>query len=332
MSVSFFQRPYPSANAVLLHGPAPVLVDTGFGADVDGLLDWLRAEGVAPERLRVVNTHSHCDHAGGNHALQTRFGTPVAADAGEAAAVNGRDPDACRAQWLDQPIEPYTVQHTLRDGDVVDTGAAAWRMVATPGHTAGHLSLHNAETGVLVLGDALHGADVGWLNPYREGADVLDRTAGTLERLAALPARIGYSGHGPAVTDLPRALDRARRRAASWREDPQRIAWHACKRVFSHALMVAGGAAEAELAPLLLPAPWFRVHAEQAFGLSPEAFLPVLVRETVRSDAATWRDGRLQAVAAHRSPAPGWASAPLKPALWPPATGPAPSQGSWMPP
>ena len=64
-----------------------MLVDTGFGADTGELLRWLDAQGVAPERLLVVNTHSHCDHAGGNHMLQARFGLSVAADPGEAAAV-----------------------------------------------------------------------------------------------------------------------------------------------------------------------------------------------------------------------------------------------------
>ena len=314
--ISFFQRPYPSANCVLLHGPRPVLVDTGFGADVGELLAWLAAQGVAPERLRVVNTHSHCDHAGGNHALQTH-GAVIAADAAEAAAVNARDPDACRAQWLHQPIEPYVVQHMLRDGDTVETGAASWRVLATPGHTAGHLSLYERETGVLVLGDALHGADLGWLNPYKEGTDSLNRAANTLERLAALPAGVGYSGHGPAITDLPAALDRARRRVQSWREDPQRIAWHACKRVFSHALMLTDGATEAELAPMLLACPWFRDHAEQAFGMAPETFVPLLVREAIRSDAVAWRDGRLRAVAAYRVPELGWPVAPVTPALWP---------------
>lgn len=317
---------------MLLHGPHPVLVDTGFGADVPELLAWLDGQGVTPERLRVLNTHSHCDHAGGNHALQARFGTLIAADAGEAAAVNNRSSDAGEARWLNQPLEPYAVQHVLRDGDTVDTGAGLWRVVATPGHTRGHLSLHNAQAGVLVLGDALHGADLGWLNPYREGADCMDRSADTLDRLASLPAHIGYSGHGPAIINLPQALERARRRVQSWREQPERIAWHACKRVFAHALMLTGGATEAELAPMLLACPWFHDHARLAFNTPPEDFVPVLVRETVRSDAATWRDGRLQAVASHRQPPPGWAAAPTAPAAWPQhPPGPAPSQGPWTP-
>ncbi len=316
--VSFFQRPYPSANAVLLHGSRPVLVDTGFGADVPVLLRWLEAQSVAPPALSlVVNTHFHCDHSGGNHALQARHGVFIAAQAEEAALVNNRDPDACRAEWLRQPVEPYQVNRRLHDGDMVSAGRWAWRVVATPGHTAGHISLHSGEHGILVLGDALHDADLGWLNPYREGRDSLDRTAESIERLARLPAGIGYSGHGPAITDLPAAFDRARRRLRGWRKEPERIAWHACKRIFSHNLMLTDGLGESAIPGALLDAPWFRAHATLAFGTAPDAFVPLLVSEMLRSGAARWRDGRLVAAAPHQVPRAGWLQAPASPAEWP---------------
>ena len=320
MQISFFQRRYPSSNSVLLHGARPVLVDPGFGADVPELEAWLRAEGVEPQALSlIVNTHSHCDHAGGNHALQQRYGKTIAADPGEAALVNARDPDACRAQWLRQPIESYEVGRMLVDGDTVATSRTTWRVVATPGHTAGHLGLHSPEQGVLILGDALHDADIGWLNPYREGADSLERQTATIERLQRLPARIGYSGHGPAIRDLPAAFARARRRLQSWRDDPARIAWHACKRIFSQALMLTDGLTEPELAPMLLACPWFRDHAAHAFGLVPEAFAPVLVAEMLRSGAAAWSGGRLVPLAPYRPVPAGWPRGPASPAAWPPA-------------
>ncbi len=97
--LSFFQRRFPSANAVLLHGPRPVLVAGGFGADVPALLDWLHGQGVAPGRSGlVVDTYFDCDHAGADHAPQARYGLAVAAHRTEADAVNARDPDACRAR------------------------------------------------------------------------------------------------------------------------------------------------------------------------------------------------------------------------------------------
>ncbi len=315
--IRFFQPLYPSANSVLLTGARPVLVDTGFGSDAPGLLAWLTQQGTPGSALHLLfNTHFHSDHVGGNHALQSRFGTTVAASAGEADRVNRRDPDACEAQWLAQPIQAYAVGRSLAEGDRLETGDAAWTVLETPGHTAGHLSLHCADAGILILGDAIHGADVGWLAPLRDGAAVVERAAETIERLSRLPARIGYSGHGPAITDLPAAFARARRRMQRWREAPEQIGWHACKRIFAHALMLHDGLAEAELEPVLLACPWFRDHAALLFGVAARDFVPMLVREMLRADAAFWADGKLTARADYRAPPPGWLTSPGEPARW----------------
>ena len=317
--IRFFQRPYPSANAVLLLGYRPILVDPGFGADVPELMTWLEAQNVPVASLSlIVNTHSHCDHAGGNHALQTNFRINIAASAAEAAPVNARDPDACRAQWLQQPIEAYTVNRTLAAGDQLATGDSIWQVLATPGHTAGHISLYSAGLGALILGDALHAGDLGWLNPYKEGADTLEREAETIEHLALIPAATGYSGHGPAITDLPDALDQARRRLRAWRQDPRLVAWHACKRIFAHALMIEDGLREAAIGPFLLGCPWFLDHASAPFAVTPDAFVPMLMQEMLRSGAAVWRDGTLVATAPYRPISPGWPATPAQPALWPP--------------
>jgi hydroxyacylglutathione hydrolase len=314
--IRFFERAYPSANSILLMGHRPVLVDTGFGSDAPELLAWLEQQGVPAETLSlVVNTHSHCDHAGGNHALQSRFGITVAAAAHEAELVNAHAPDACQAHWLRQPIEAYTVGRMLEEGDQIATGDSVWTVLATPGHTAGHLSLHCPAEGALVLGDAVHDADVGWLNPYREGADSLDRAEATVERLAALGVQRAYSGHGPAISDPAAAFARARRRLRSWRADPHRVAWHACKRIFAYALMLNGGLREEEIEPFLLGCPWFHDHAT-TFGVTTRAFVPRLMAEMTRADAAYWADGKLVARAPYHPVAAGWPKGPACPARW----------------
>lgn len=316
---TFFERPYPSANMVLVRGARPVLVDSGFGADWPETERLLREANAPPERLAlVVSTHFHSDHVGGNHRLREGYGVRVAAHTLEGERVNRRDPDACEAEWLDQPVEPYRVDRLLQDGDVIETGEVGLVVVHTPGHTRGHLSLWSPEERVLLLGDAGHGDDVAWINPYREGEDALERAIASLERLSSLGARLAYSGHGPPVRDVPAALERARRRYEGWRLVPERLAWHACKRILAYALMLKGGIFEAELEPYLLGRAWFRDHARGAFGLEPQGFVEPLLTEMLRSKAAGWREGRLVALAPHAVPPPGWPAGPFRPVDWPP--------------
>ncbi len=313
---AFFQRRFPSANAILLQGEHPVLVDGGFGADVPALVDWLHQQGVPPERLSlVVNTHFDCDHAGANHALQQVYGLPVAAHRMEAEAVNARHPEACRARYLAQPVEPYRVDWALEDGDVIDTGGARWVVLHTPGHTDGHISLHAPEHGLLVTGDAVHAGDIGWIDATRPEA--LDAADATARRLAELRLRQAYSGHGPATEDPAAAIAVAVRRLQGWRRAPERMAWHGAKRVFAYGLIVSGGVTEADLPAFLAHSPWFAAYAATPFGLAPADLVAPLVAEMLRSGAAHWQAGRLLATVPHTPPPPGWAQAATEPAGWP---------------
>ena len=297
MTAHFFARPYPSANTILLDGPSPILVDPGHGPHLPALRDWLGAR----RPTLVVNTHWHTDHAGANHALQSE-GLPIAASAGEAETVNRWDPDACRIHYLRQSIAPYRIDRPLHPGDILDTGATRWTVLALPGHTAAQLGLVDPESGTLVAGDALHDNDLGWLDLDADPA-ALDQAEATVDHIAALAPRRLLSGHGPEVVALAPALARARRRLRSWRDGPERIAWHACKRILTHALMTEDGIPRAKLIEFLLGSPWLHDQARR-LGHTPEAFIPLLLADMLRG-AARWEHDRLM-------PAGPYVSSPLR--------------------
>lgn len=314
----FFRRAYPSANAMLARGERPVLVDIGFGSDLSTTEDLLRKAGVPPESLAlIVNTHYHCDHAGGNSGLQRRYGLPIAAHRWEADLVNRRDREACSVEWLDQPIEPYWVDYPLSDGDEIETGGVVLQVLHTPGHTLGHISLYAPEERVLICGDAVHGDDVAWINPFREGAGAMQRALESLDRLAGLPVLRAYSGHGPGIEDPEAAIEAARRRYAKWLDEPQKAYWHACKRIFAYALMIYGALDEKEVRPYLLRCPWFDDYARHGFGAEPSELAGSLVAEMLRSGAAGWRNERLGALPPHNRPPADWLSGPYRPKDWP---------------
>ena len=321
-----FERTFPSANMVLVRGETPVLIDTGFGSDAAQTRALLFSAGVPAERLAlVVNTHYHSDHVGGNFDLQSRYGLPIAAHRWEAGVVNSRDKEACGARWLRQPVEPYTVSRFLTDGDEVSAGGVMLRVLHTPGHTLGHISLFEERERILICGDAVHKDDVAWLNPFREGVGAAERAMDSLERLLRLRARWACSGHGAPMNEPNAALHSALRRYERWLEEPERAAWHGMKRIFTFALMIEGGLLEAEVAAYLGSSPWFRDYSTYVFGLEPENLISPLLQEMQRSEAALWREvenakgvkeRRFVATAEHRVPHDWWPDK-AKPSAWP---------------
>jgi hydroxyacylglutathione hydrolase len=282
----------------------------------------LQGAGVPPERLHlIVNTHYHSDHVGGNRGLQQRYGLPVAAHQHDADLINRRDPDTCRAVWLDQPVEPYRVDRPLNDGDLIDAGGVVLQVLHAPGHTLGHIMLYAPEDGVIISGDMVQKDDAAWINPFNEGGEAaLERTLASLDRPAQLPLRLACSGHGPITPDPPASIDLVRRRYEKWLADPPRVAWHACKRIFAYALILFDGLPTAEVAPYLLRCSWFRDYGRHYFGLEPADFVQPLLNEMLRANAAAWQDGWLVALAPHTPPPANWSTGPVRPADWPPCT------------
>lgn len=132
------------------------LVDAGLGLRFSQrkLRRGLRAIGAAPGDVRrVVATHAHVDHVGGLAKIVEHTGADVLTH--EREAVYLRDGKVPRfGTGLGGSFRKVTVAEEFLDGTVLPT-AGGLRVVHTPGHSPGHVSLLHLPTGVLVTGDAI---------------------------------------------------------------------------------------------------------------------------------------------------------------------------------
>jgi len=307
VSLRFFERPYPSANMIIIQGKRPVLVDSGFGSDLCRTESLLCRAGVRPEDIQfIVNTHYHSDHTGGNSGLQKKYGLAIAAHRWEGQLVNDRHREACCAHWLKQPVEPYQVLVLLEDGDEINTGDNLARVCHTPGHTMGHISIYLPNTQELICGDMLQANDVGWINIFREGVCALQVTLDSLEKLDRMPLRLVYPGHGPVIAEPRQVISRARKRLEKWLTRPKEAAWHACKRIFAYALMINGGLPRSEISRYLLYCGWFIDFCTHVFRVEPADLIQPLLDEMIRTGAGYWRDEHLLAGTPYISPGEDW--------------------------
>ncbi|MER5598240.1 MBL fold metallo-hydrolase [Streptomyces sp. NPDC002265] len=310
--LAWWQRPFPDANTLVLPGRQPALIDSGFVGHAQETTAWARSH--AGNIDLVVNTHWHSDHVGGNALLQAQ-GAAIAAGAPEAEAIGKRDPGCCAAEYLDQPVAPYTVEIPLDDGQVLRLGDTDWQVVRTPGHTPGHLALWQPEERLLVVGDALSDYDVGWVNLALDGPDAATTALSSLERLADLAPRVLLPSHGPVPADADAALAAALRRAQRLVDDPEGAVWYGARRILAFALMIRDGIPADEIEPYLHARAWL-TDAARLLDLAPQALADDLVTAMRRSGAVVVRDGRLHAAANHTRVAPGTLRVPY-PHAWP---------------
>ncbi len=291
--LNFQTRHFPSCNFAWVAGPRPILVDTGFGSDLRETLGLLPGEPAL-----VFNTHWHSDHVGGNAGLAKRFGMPIATSAAEGLRVNAGDAEAFGSAWFDQPVDPYHIDRLLEPGELVDSGAVSLRVVQASGHSLGQVALFEERTRVLVAGDAILAHDVPFINPFLDGAEALEIAISTVERIGRLDARLAVSGHGDVIDDVAGCVNRSLERMRLWRQDPSRMAFHTCRRVFGFALMIHGGFVRSEVFPYLLARRWLHDFAPLT-GLQPEEFAERMVFDLLGSGAARWEHDRLVSAVHH---------------------------------
>ena len=147
-------------NVLLLENDGGwTLVDTGTANSVDRIRGAIEALGSGPEDLkRIFLTHQHDDHTGGAPGLlEWAPHAEVGASPHEAEVISGRrrkDPfgnPVLRYVARNAELPTVPVTKVLREGDLV----SGFRVVSTPGHTLGHVSLLRDGDGLLFTADAL---------------------------------------------------------------------------------------------------------------------------------------------------------------------------------
>ena len=210
----------PTAPASLVNSFAFVeddgsvtLVDTGVKQAPPRIVAGLAALGKHPRDVqRIVLTHAHLDHAGGAAEMARQTGAPVSlheaehpwAEAGEVLAQPKETSLLGRLLMRagKQTFTPFEPGSALRDGEVLPV-AGGLRVVHTPGHSPGHVSLLHEPSRVLVTGDAIFNVRGLRWSPKSFCADFA-MSKQTAHRLGELEYDVAAFTHGPEVRDNAR--------------------------------------------------------------------------------------------------------------------------------
>ena len=294
--VAVFERGWLSSNNILLHGgdgEHATLIDSGYGSHAEQTLALVRHALRPGQTLaRVVNTHLHSDHCGGNAVLARAFGARIVIPPGDADAVAQWDEDRLTYRPTAQRCERFTADAVLRPGESFSVGARTWQAHAAPGHDPHSLILFDAHDGALISADALWQNGFGVVFPELDGIDAFDDVAATLDLIEGLDVRLVIPGHGAPFTDVAGALQRARSRLAAFRADPTRHARHAIKALAKYHLLEVGSQALPDLLAWFAATPiaqrvWQRLGEPAG---SPQAWGNRLIGELIASDAVVLRD------------------------------------------
>ena len=172
-----------------------IVVDAGnLSAREDKVLaEFIEEQGLKP--VLAVNTHCHFDHLLGVEFVRETYGAKFAASSADNAIMLGAK-EHCAMFGLEVGATPETIDIDLASTEEIHFGNSTLRVIPTPGHTPGCVSLYHEASKSLFTGDTLFRESIGRTD--LPGGDYSWIMRSILDRLVSLGDDVVFhAGHGP---------------------------------------------------------------------------------------------------------------------------------------
>lgn len=171
------------------------IVDAGF--DPEPMLNFINTRELKP--VRLIFTHAHVDHIGGAQKIIDMLDYKISIAIHKAEVDFLTDPSLNLSAFLENPVIAPAATEQLDDGAELELDGSFWKIIHTPGHSPGGITLYHQESAQALVGDTLFAGSIGRYDfPTSNGATL---AYSIKERLLTLPDNTTiYPGHGTAST------------------------------------------------------------------------------------------------------------------------------------
>lgn len=174
-----------------------IIIDPGchIPAETEKLKNYIEKNELKP--VMLINTHCHVDHILGNKFVFEEYGLKPEIHKEELVILTSAN-DYSRMLNLPDPESPLP-ESFLEDNQILFIGNSILKVIFTPGHSPGHISLYCEEDKFIICGDVLFDGSIGRTD--LPGGDYLQLIKSIKTRIFPLGDDIKvYSGHGEPTT------------------------------------------------------------------------------------------------------------------------------------
>ena len=288
-----FERGWLSANNILFTDPeSATLVDSGYVTHQAQTLSLVQNALNGRKLDRLVNTHLHSDHCGGNNQLQTHYTQlETLIPPGEAKAVAIWDAEALSYEATGQLCPQFKFEGVLKAGQTLRLASLNWEVHAAPGHDPHSVILFEPTHKILISADALWANGFGVVFPELEGVKAFHEVAQTLDLIESLKPLWVIPGHGAVFENIDAALEIARKKLDGFVQNPQKHGRYGAKVLLKYKLLELTEVDQIAFTAWASAVPYLQIlHQTQAPQMSIQEWLHDMLLDLERSKALAFQD------------------------------------------
>ena len=288
-----FERGWLSANNILFtDSESATLVDSGYVTHQAQTLLLVQNALNGRKLDRLVNTHLHSDHCGGNNYLQTHYTQlETLIPPGEAKAVAIWDAEALSYEATGQLCPRFKFEGVLQAGQTLRLASLNWEVHAAPGHDPHSVILFEPTHKILISADALWANGFGVVFPELEGVKAFHEVAQTLDLIESLKPLWVIPGHGAVFENIDAALEIARKKLDGFVQNPQKHARYGAKVLLKYKLLELTEVDQIAFTAWASAVPYLQIlHQTQAPQMPIQEWLHDMLLDLERSKALAFQD------------------------------------------
>ena len=263
----FIERGYLNGNHFVYRSMDPILIDTSCISDFDETAGLITGLGVKlSDTSKIISTHCHCDHIGGNRIIQDKSGCDIAMHTIGKHFIDTRDDWSTWWRYYSQEADFFDCTQALEDGEIVAVGPHRFQVIHTPGHASDGIVLYNRKEKVLISSDTLWENDVAVVTTRVEGSTALFRILESLQKLESLDVKAIFPGHGKPFTDMKKAIAKSREKIETYMFNRDAMGNDLIKKITVYTLMMKKSFDEEAFFPYLMGTYWFRETVDLYFN------------------------------------------------------------------
>jgi hydroxyacylglutathione hydrolase len=289
----FIERGYLNANHFVYCAENPVLIDTGYVSDVDVTEKMIASLGVNLDAVRrIISTHCHCDHIGGNRIIQERSGCDIAMHRIGKYFIDTKDDWSTWWKYYNQKADFFNCTHSLEDGDIIAVGLHKFQVIYTPGHSADGIVLYQPREKVLISSDTLWENDLPVITIRIEGSLALFSLQESLEKIESLEVERVYPGHGKPFTRFKDAVSLCKDKIKLYLKYPERMGTDLLKKIMIYTLMMHKTVEADTFFDHLMGTWWFKETVDLYFDKAYETKYRQILESFIERGIINQQEGR----------------------------------------